>query len=137
MEFCIFSAMYDISEAVKEDVMDCKSISIYRRWKAKYEEFKLANGFQEDTIGTFMEFMTFLGKRYKVTTMWQAASCVNKYMRVGKNVDFISSAVFKSFMKKMEKKHTVKKSATLSCEEINRYLVESPQDARTLQVPFC
>ena len=126
--------MYDVSREMKEQVMECKSIAVYKRLKDKYDEFKKANCFVDDTIGIFMDFMHSLSSFYKVSSMWQAASCINKFLRVEKNLDLISCSVFKSYMKKLEKQHVSCKASTLDISSINKYLIDGPKTPQSLQV---
>ena len=70
-----------VSRAVIDELLECMSSSVYRRWKEKYDSYKQENGFTDDSIGVFMEFIKELIKTYKTSTIWQAASCVNKFLR--------------------------------------------------------
>lgn len=125
-----------VSEAMQQALLECKSSEIYSRWMRRYDKFKETHGYFEDTIGIFMDFIRDLSSSYAVSSLWQAASCVNKNLQVTKNVEFITTKVFKSYMKKLGKNYVPKKCPTLGIEEINRYLRESEKTSVNLQVNF-
>lgn len=128
--------MDDVSSSLKEDLWNFKSAPVYHQWKKKYDSYKIENGFQMDSIGVFMEFIRSLSKSYKISSIWQAASCINKFLRIDSNLDFIGNPVFKSFMKNLGKKQVPKKSAVLELSHINRYIMESEKSNHTLQVCY-
>lgn len=128
--------MDDVSSAVKEEILDCKSSEIYHRWKKRYDAFKSSKGYSEDSLGVFMDYIRSLKDGYKLSSIWQAASCINKFLRVEKNMNFISSMIFKSYMKKLEKcpRNVKKKAGILDVACINRYILESEKTAQNLLV---
>ena len=87
--------MTEISSSFKDALMACKSKPIYDRWKQRYEDFKKDNGYEDDGIGTFLEYIRQLSTQVKPSTVWQAASCVNKFLKLSSGSDFIVHPVFK------------------------------------------
>lgn len=123
-----------LNKGMQEALLECKSSEIYNRWMLRYNKFKEDHEYLEDTIAIFMDFIRALSSSYAVSSLWQAASCVNKNLQIKKNVDFIGSKVFKSYMKQLGKNYVPKKCPTLGIDEINKYLRESDKSCENLQV---
>ena len=114
-----------LSTAFKEELLQCKSSAVYKRWYSRYTEYKSKNGFEDDSIGTFLEFCRETSKTMKVSSLWQGASCINKFLNVEKGINHITHPLFKAYMKKIEANYTPTKSATLNMDNINKFLAES------------
>lgn len=124
----------EISEGFKEELMQCKSLSTYERWWRRYTEFKKERSLQTENIATFLEFMRDLNKTMKVSTMWQAASCINKYIKFDFQQDYITNHIFKSYMKKLQSAYCPVKSSILEMSDIEIYLADSDKSNENLVV---
>lgn len=90
--FCV--AMTELSESFKESMLDCKSRPVYEKWKERYENYKHDAGLQEG-IGTFLDWLRNLSACSAVSTVWQAASCVNKFIKLNGGGNYVGDPVFK------------------------------------------
>ena len=63
-----------------------------------YANFKKEN---EASETQYTDFIMKLFIHYKLNSLWQAASCVNKQLLLSKNVNHIVDSAFKAFMKKL------------------------------------
>jgi hypothetical protein len=72
-----------LSTEFKAALMDCKSKAVYDRWWNRYVAFKESNKIttDDDGIVVFLDFIRHLSTTLKVSTLWQAASCVNKELK--------------------------------------------------------
>ena len=82
---------------------------------------------EEDDINAIIKFINFLNDSFKVSSIWQAASCINKYLKIEKNFEFIKNVHFKSLMKKLEKnsKNNPVKSDVLTIRQVNDFVSDS------------
>jgi integrase len=69
-----------------------------------------------------LNFFQFLETQYSASTLWQAYSCISKYLLVNHNINIKNNELIKTFLKKKQKTHLPKKSLVLSREEVDRFL---------------
>lgn len=126
----------ELSEEFKNSLMQCKSEAVYTKWYKRYTDYKVEHNIDDNnnSIAIFVEYIQHLSNSMKVSTLWQAASCINKKLVITYNITHISNVFFKDFMKKLSKSYVPKKSAILSMDEINKYLVESEKTNNNLVV---
>lgn len=98
--------------------MDMKSKSVYDRWFDQYKRYCDSHVKDFVLYGSFFYFIGHLSHLYKCSTIWQAASCINKYMKVCHNVNFMGEESFKLFMKKLGKNHVPLKSAVFTLDDV-------------------
>ena len=79
----------ELSENFISAALDCKSRPIYEKWFKMYADFKKENEASEDSIAIYMDFIMKLSTHYKLNSLWQAASCVNKQLLLSKYVKHI------------------------------------------------
>lgn len=120
-----------------ESAMECKSQPIYDKWWKRYQDFKHERLYNNNELCVFMDFMKFLASTLKVSSIWQAASCINKYLLLKFNIKHIDNQVFKSYMKHLGKSYVAKKSDALSMNDIEKYLRESSKTNSNLSVKVC
>lgn len=109
----------DISDSMKQELLNIKSKSVYDRWYQHYQGFCENRNLQFTNFGSFMDYAAFLGEHYKCSTVWQACSCINKYLKVFHSTDdFVKKDNFKLLMKKMEKNYVPKKSAVFTLDDV-------------------
>ena len=87
--------MSELSSAFKVAALDCKSRPVYDRWMQWYLEFKLAQGFSNHGFCVFMDFLRDISTHSAVSTVWQAASCLNKFFKLDGCENYIQHPVFK------------------------------------------
>jgi len=110
-----------VSSHLAELMMDCKSKETYDRWIRKYKNYCEESQSDLQAFIVFMDWIKGLSNAYQVSSIWQAASCVNKYMLLTYNKTFIKEIIFKSFMKHIGKSYKPVKSATLSLDNVYDY----------------
>lgn len=103
---------------MQDMLLDMKSKGIYDRWFDQYKQFCDLNGKDFLVYGTFFDFIGHLSSMYKCSTIWQAASCINKIMKVCHNVNFMNEESFKMFMKRLGKNHVPVKSAVFTLDDV-------------------
>lgn len=114
-----------ISTEFKESLFDSKSKNVYEKWMRRYTDFKMQKSLEGDEINVYLEFIKEISINYKCSTVWQAASCVNKFLKIYKNQDHIRNPIFKSYMKNIAKQYVPKKSAVLTVDDVNNYIRQS------------
>lgn len=124
-----------LSKDFIENVLDSKSKPIYEFWYNKFNDFREKN---EKTlnISTILDFFLEIKHYYKLSSLWQCASCLNKYLKYKENFEFIKNDIFKSFMKKEAKdpNNITKKSSTLTIENVQDFLRNSEDSFSNLVV---
>ena len=73
----------------------------------------------------------------KLSTLWQAASCVNKYLNIHKNVNHIKHPVFTAYMKQLSKSYTPNKSDVIDMGHVHRFMRESEKTNANLCIKVC
>lgn len=122
-----------IPQSIKDDLMTCKSSQVYDRWYQRYCEFK--NGMVEQSLTNgFLLWLQSLKETFSSSTIWQAASCVNKKLKLDHNMDLIKHPVVKEYLKKLSKTYVPKKAAVFTQDELNKFLLEAPSNIEFLLV---
>ena len=122
------------SEQFLHHVSDVKSKKVYEKWYAKYMEYCSDNSQELDSIKSLTDFFLKLKENYKISTLWQAYACLNKYLQIKNGwKDFKHYPLLKNFLKNIEKTSEIKKKApTFSSGEIQDFLNDGPEIGRGL-----
>lgn len=103
---------------MQESILDIKSKPIYDKWWQMYTSFCKENKLDFISFSSFLDFIRVLSESYKYSTLWQASSCLNKYMKVMHNKDFQKEECFKAFMKKLGRNYVPVKSSVLTLDDV-------------------
>ena len=68
-----------LDDDTKNLIHSCKSKPVYDKWYQRYCDYKIEMQIEEDDINAIIKFINFLNDSFKVSSIWQAASCINKY----------------------------------------------------------
>ncbi len=127
----------EISSQFKEAILDIKSKPVYDKWWSRYNDFKIMHSHQNNSISVFLDFIKYLAEDKKVSTIWQAASCINKFLQIDYNISHITNPLFKAYMKQLSKSYVPKKSDVFSMHDVEKYMRESDKTTENLSVKVC
>lgn len=109
-----------ISDHMRDSLLDVKSKAVYDRWWTSYCDFCATRNVNRAVFGSFMDYFGHMSELYKVSSLWQSASCINKYLKIFDNtVDFSKDERFKLLMKKLEKKYVPRKSSVFNFDDVH------------------
>lgn len=116
-------ATSSISRHMREQLLDIKSKPVYDRWWSLYEDFCNNGNLQSTVYSTFFDFVGYLAEYYKVSTIWQACSCVNKYLMIRHETgNFLREETFKTYMKQLGKNYVPKQSSVFTLDDVSTLL---------------
>ena len=72
----------EISSHMKDVQLNIKSEPVYDRWWQLYEGFCESRGIDFVVYTSFNDFVGCLSHGYKYSSIWQAISGVNKYLKI-------------------------------------------------------
>lgn len=101
------------------------------RYKTTYDAFikwQDANGITEFGEDVMLTYFTEAAKIYKSSTLWSMYSMLNSTLSRHKNVDISTHSQLLAFLKQKSVGFESKKYKAFSAEEINRFLVEAPDE---------
>ena len=111
-----------ISQTMKEKILDLKSRGVYDRWWSLYCGFCESINFARERYSSFLDFVGYLAENYKYSSIWQACSCINKYLKIRcETTDFLQEESFKCFMKRPGKSYVPKKSSVFTLDDNVKY----------------
>jgi integrase len=108
---------------MRDKLMDIKSKLTYDKWWQLYNGFCDQKKQDVSLYGSFFDFVGFLSQQYKWSTIWQACSCVNKFIKLNFEKDFIKEESFKMFMKKLGKNYIPKQSSVFTLDDVHNCIL--------------
>lgn len=82
-----------ISTAMQDKLMNIKSKPTYDKWWNLYTRYCSEKKRDVGVFSSFLDFFGEIGGTYKYSTLWQAASCINKYIKLKHGCDFVRGIV--------------------------------------------
>ena len=123
-----------ISQTMKEKILDLKSRGVYDRWWSLYCGFCESKNFARERYSSFLDFVGHLAENYKYSSIWQACSCINKYLKIRcETADFLQKESFKCFMKRLGKSYVPKKSSVFTLDDVQK-IIESEKANLSIKV---
>lgn len=118
----------NISCAMQEKLMDIKSKATYDKWWNHFTEYCQNYNKDMKVYANFLDYIGFLSNHYKYSTLWQASSCINKFVKLKFGMDFIKEASFKMLMKNLGKAYKPNKSSIFTLDDVVTCMVSTELD---------
>lgn len=100
----------------------------------KWQESRGFTSFDEDVV---LEYFTESAKTYKASTLWCVYSKLKNTILRNNNIDISTYSRLIAFLKEKAVGFESKKVKIFSCEEINRFLLEAPDEHYLLMKVSC
>lgn len=123
------SVISEAAAAAVADLLPSKSKDRYEKEYAQFEEWCRAKNVHDIiTEDVLLAFFLEKATAYKSSSLWSIYSMLKSTLIVKKNVNISKFHRLISYLKKQSQGYTAKKSRTLSRAEIDKFLLQAPDN---------
>lgn len=118
----------ELADIATLDLLPTKSRALYEACYSNYTQWKKSSQVQSSSERVLLAYFNKLAKQYKPSTLWSQYSMLKTTIKLNEKLDIQTYHMLSAFMKKQSKGYQSKKSKVFSTEEINKFLLEAPDD---------
>lgn len=118
----------DVAEEVINGLMPDKSKKIYEQRYKYFKDWCKNKRIQNTTENVMIAFFNEQSKTFKSSTLWSMYSMLKTMLNLRENIEISNFFKLKTLLKKTNAKYKAKKSDVFSRDDINKFLIEAPDD---------
>ncbi len=118
----------EMAEESTKNLLPEKSKGRYNQVYKFFMDWRLQNKVKSFSENVMMAYFGEIAKKYKPSTLWCMYSMLRMQISMNHDVDISKYCKLTSFLKRKNDGFKPKKSKILTAEEINRFLLEAPDE---------
>lgn len=127
----------EIAEAARNAISNILPEKSKHKYAAQYEKFMAWSKINNVSSGNYSEnvllaYFSMEAKKFKSSTIWSHYSMLRTTLKTNNNLDIKTYSKLIAFLKRCNVGYRAKKSKIFSREEVNKFILESPDEVNLL-----